>query len=121
MLESEEIDVIGIYRSQEGNLEDLIKILETLIDDTKTTIIGGDLNICVLRAPNNIVARSLKERGFLQIVKNATHIDGGLLDHVYIRCENRFAWVIEEFPKYYSDHDGIGLTLWKDECDPNQT
>ena len=57
-MESEEMNVIGVYRSQEGDLEDLIKILETLIDDKKTTIIGGDLNVCVLRAPNNIVALS---------------------------------------------------------------
>ena len=120
ILESEEIDVIGVYRSQEGDLEDLIKMLETLIGDTKTTIIGGDLNICILRAPNNIVTSTLQEKGFLQVVKNETHIDGGLLDHVYIGSnENRFAWEIEEYPNYYSDHDGICLILWRNDGDPN--
>ena len=112
--------VIGVYRSKEGNFQDLIKMLETLIDETKTTIIGGDLNVCVLRAPNNIVTLSLKEKGFSQVVRNATHIDGGLLDHVYICSEeNKFTWEIEEFPKYYSDHDGIGITFWRNDCDPN--
>ena len=100
----------------------LINKLETLIDDTKTTIIGGDLNVCVLRAPNNIITRSLKERGFLQIVKNETHIEGGLLDHVYMNLdEKEFSWALEEFPKYYSDHDGIGLTLWRNDADPKLT
>ena len=118
MMETKEIDVIGVYRSQEGDLKDLIKKLETLIDDTKTTIIGGDLNVCVLRAPNNVVTQFLKKRGFLQIVKNVTHIEGGLLDHVYIHLDEKvYSWAIEEFPKYYSDHDGIGLTLWTNDAD----
>ena len=58
------------------------------------------------------MTRTLEDRGFLQIVKTATHIDGGVLDHVYInQVGHKFSWDIEEFPKYYSDHDGIGLTL----------
>ena len=55
MVTSENIDVVGLYRSQEGDLRHLTKILETLIDDTKTTVIGGDLNICALKNPNNVV------------------------------------------------------------------
>ena len=112
---SENVDVVGVYRSQEGDLRQLTKILETLIDDAKTTVIGGDLNICALKNPNNVVSQTLKDRGFEQVVRIATHIEGGLLDHVYIRSgENKkFDWGLEIFPKYYSDHDGIGLTLWE--------
>ena len=52
--------------------------------------------------------------GFQQIVTRATHIDGGLIDHIYIYRENvQFDWVLEDFPKYYSDHDGLSLTLWE--------
>ena len=115
MIKSEDLDIIGVYRSQGGDMKYLVRILETLIDDTRTTIIGGDFNVCVLKAPNNIVTNTLKERGFVQIVKTATHIDGGALDHVYIKEDGcKVFWDIEEFPKYYSDHDGLGLTLWKD-------
>ena len=94
---------------------DLISKLETLIDPRKTTVIGGDLNICALAHPNNYVTTSLKEMRFEQIVTRATHIEGGLIDHIYIRQgENcKFAWVLEDFPKYYSDHDGLCLTLWE--------
>ena len=61
---------------------------------------------------------ALKDRGFLQIVKTATHIEGGVLDHVYINTnEDEISWDIEKFPKYYSDHDGIGLTLWNGKPD----
>ena len=44
-----------------------------------------------------------------------THIDGRTIDHIYIRnVENtRYKWTLEYFPKYYSDHDGLGLTLWE--------
>ena len=94
---------------------ELISQLETLIDPSKTSVIGGDLNICALAQPNNCVTTCLKEIGFEQIVTRATHIEGGLIDHVYIaQGENvKFAWVLEDFPKYYSDHDGLCLTLWE--------
>ena len=94
---------------------DLISKLESLIDPGKTSVIGGDMNICGLAHPNNYVTTSLKEMGFQQIVTRATQIDGGLLDHIYIaQGENiKFGWVLEDFPKYYSDHDGLGLTLWE--------
>ena len=46
-IESDKLDVIGIYRSQEGSVTDLIIQLKNLITDGKTTIIGGDFNnIC---------------------------------------------------------------------------
>ena len=118
MMKSEDLDIIGVYRSKFGDMRDLVRILDTLIDDTRITIIGGDLNVCVLKAPKNIVTHTLKDRGFTQIVKTATHIEGGVLDHVYIRQDGcKFLWDIEEFPKYYSDHDGLGLTLWTEKED----
>ena len=94
-------------------MRDLVRILETLIDETRTTIIGGDFNVCALKLPNNHVTQMLKGNGFLQLVNTATHIEGGVLDHVYIKQDGyKFSWDIEEFPKYYSDHDSLGLTLW---------
>ena len=113
MVKSEHLDIIGVYRSQGGDMKDLVKILETLIDRTRTTIVGGDFNVCVFKNPNNLVTHMLKGTGFSQIVKTATHINGGVLDHIYIKQNgNKFSWDIEDFPKYYSDHDSLGLTLW---------
>ena len=81
--------------------------------EDKTTVIGGDLNICVLAHPRNYVTQSLREMGFKQLVTRSTHIEGGLLDHVYLYegKNNKVDHIIEEFTKYYSDHDGIGLVL----------
>ena len=115
MFQNEEIDVVGVYRSQEGDMTDLIEKLDDIIDDHKTTIVGGDMNICILSSPHNYLTKGMQDRGFRQLVNKATHIDGGLIDHVYVRKVKNcpYSWNIEDFPKYYSDHDSIGLTLWK--------
>ena len=78
------------------------------------------MNICILASPDNILTRQMRGKGFLQLVNNAPHIQGGLIDHVYVRTLEhcKYTWRIEDFPKYYSDHDLIGLTLWKLEKNP---
>ena len=110
---SEDLDVIGIYRSQNGNVLDLVNKLQEIVDSDKPTVIGGDLNICVLSQPNNHVTASLKELGFQQIVTQATHIDGGAIDHLYITegGSTKLDWFIEYVPKYYSDHDGLCVII----------
>ena len=115
--ECPKLDVIGIYRSQEGNVRDLILKLEALITSGRTTVIGGDMNICALANPKNYMSESLREMGFNQVVKNATHIEGGMIDHIYVKQgeTKKVSYIIEEFPKYYSDHDGVGIILWEEE------
>ena len=105
--------MIGIYRSQEGNVTTLIQQLESLITEGKTTVVGGDFNICALANPKNYITQTLIGMGFKQIVNKPTHIEGGLIDHIYL-IEGRkktISYFIEICPKYYSDHDGLGLTL----------
>ena len=55
--------------------------------------------------------------GFNQVVKNATHIEGGMIDHIYVKQgeTKKVSYIIEEFPKYYSDHDGDDIILWEEE------
>ena len=116
-VKSEKLDIIGIYRSQEGNVTTLITKLEKLIEDGRTTVVGGDINVCALAHPSNYVTQSLIEKGFKQIVRKATQIEGGLIDHVYLKQgkNHKFSYIIENFPKYYSDYDGIGLILSEDQ------
>ena len=89
--------------------------LTALITKNKTTIIGGDFNVCALKYPSNFITEELRKLEFEQIVKEATHINGGLLDHLYIRQgkDTTYIWELEVSPKYYSDHDCTGITLWK--------
>ena len=64
-------------------------------------------------ASKQLCIQSLREIGLIQIVEKATHIQGGLLDHVYIIQGEKitYSYSVGNFPKYYSDHDGIGLIL----------
>ena len=70
---------------------------------------------CFYFCKDNYMTNELKDMRFTQIVKKPTHIDGGLIDHIYVRQgnETKFSWVLEQFPKYYSDHDGLSLTFGK--------
>ena len=114
---SKDFDIIGVYRSQNGNILDMIRELKIMRNDEKKTIIGGDFNVCVLKQPNNYVNKSLTENGFQQIVTEATHIDGGAIDQIYLsQGWNKYEWSLELCPKYYSDHDGLYLSIWKS-CD----
>ena len=110
---SKDIDIIGIYRYQKGNVVSLVSELQELIDAYKTTVIGGDINICALKQPRNYITASLKEMDFHQIVTTATHKDGGAIDHIYWRQGQnaRHELALEYIPKYYSDHDALCLTL----------
>ena len=62
-VEHEKLDIIGVYRSQNGDVTNLIRELTKLVDVEKTTVIGGDFNICVLAKENNIVTTSLRQLG----------------------------------------------------------
>ena len=92
---------------------DLVNKLQEMVESDKPTVIGGDLNICVLSQPKNHVTTNLKELGFQQIVTQATHIDGGVIDHLYITegGSTKLDWILEYVPKYYSDHDGLCLSI----------
>ena len=49
---------------------------------------------------------------FNQLVEAATHIEGGLLDHAYLKCvgDQREA-TVELCSNYYSDHDTVTVFI----------
>ena len=112
---SEKLDVFGIYRSKDGDARKMIGHLEEMIIENRTTIIGGDLNVCALKHQKNFIIEKLKELDFQQIVKQATHIEGGLIDHLYIKqgYDTDVTWELEVVPKYFTDHDCIRVTVWR--------
>ena len=113
---SADLDSIHVYRSSNGSITDLIEDLETLIDEDKTTIICGDFNICLKKDPKNQMTRYLLDQGFIQHVNEPTHIEGGLIDHIYLRHTSTFKtlhWV--RHSPYASDHDALCVTLTKAE------
>ena len=81
---------------------------------SKSTLVIGDMNICNKKEPNNELKTFLEQKKFRQIITQATHIEGGHLNHAYILNVGNFEDTpdVQLIPKYYSDHDAICIS-WK--------
>ena len=104
------LDTINVYRSQNGNQHELVQILDKMINRGKFCIITGDFNLCGRDEKRNIVTLFLERQGFSQLMMEATHIQGRLIDHIYVNKAERVLEV-ERFSPYYSDHDGLLVSL----------
>ena len=104
---STEMDIINIYCSHGANKGEFVKDLGSLARGPKPCIIVGDFNIDYLRGAEAIINK-ITSCGFKQIVTTATHIKGGLLDHVYVK---RLPWepTIEMNFPYFTDHAAISV------------
>ena len=69
------VEVIGIYRSQEEPLYRLNQILRGFVNPGKDSLIVGDVNICATK-PNDL-GNYLRQERFRQLVTLPTHICGG--------------------------------------------
>ena len=98
--------VINVYCSKGANKQQLLKDLSALLRDTQFCIIVGDFNENFLQAPKPKFVHHMIARGFCQLVNTATHIEGGLLDQVYVQ-NSRWALATEVNFRYYSDHAAI--------------
>ena len=116
---SSQLDLVNVYRSNNGHSVELLNYILKMIRHDKPTLITGDFNICYLKNQNNRMSQGLERNLFKQLVKEATHIQGGLIDHAYWK-DTRRVWqapAIERYSPYYSDHDGICITLTKHSLD----
>ena len=112
---SSELDIINVYRSSKGNSLDLLNYLVGMINKEKPTLITGDFNMCFQTHSGNRMSKGLEEIGYRQLVRKATHIRGGHIDHAYWRQDNE-VWKdpeLELYSPYYSDHDTLLITLIK--------
>ena len=108
---SENMDVIAVYKSQEESFLSLKNQVEALIDPNKTSLVVGDFNFCYKTSQNEFSSFMSKSK-FNQLVEAATHIEGGLLDHAYLKCvgDQRVA-TVELCSNYYSDHDTVTVFI----------
>ena len=94
---------------------ELLNNMNDMMTTGKAVLITGDFNICVLNHRNNRMSKGLKQNGFTQLVREATHIRGGHIDHVYWKDETG-EWKnpqLELYSPYYTDHDASLVTLMK--------
>ena len=75
-LQSMEVDVIIVYRSEQGNLTDLAEHLKKLISTVVNTVVTGDFNLCYVSNRNNKVTKNLENNGFSQHMNEPTHMKG---------------------------------------------
>ena len=114
-LSTNTLDIVNIYRSQEESFNSVKRHLQNLVNINKNTLIIGDFNFCYLEKTNNL-RNYLDEQEFRQLVSNATHINGGLLDQVYIRqVEGINGAMGMQMSNYYSDHDTITVLIQQEE------
>ena len=115
---SEDLDVMNVYRSSNGNSGDLLIKLMELITPGKPLLITGDFNICYMNHEKNRLSKGLMEKeGLHQLMTEATHILGGHIDHVYWTNHHQI-WmdpIIERYSPYYSDHDASCITMTRQE------
>ena len=118
---SHDLDIITVYRSEQGSTLQLIQHLGSLINPGKAIVVCGDFNICYRETRNNRVTKFLNQLGFSQLMKEPTHMRGRTIDHFYFRGgsvlqENP---IILRYSPYYSDHNAICTTINKMTCQTN--
>ena len=114
-----EYNIISVYRSSSANCSKVLSDILKLCDEDKLTVIGGDFNICALKEPDNALIKGLENARFRQLVSEATHIKGRVIDHCYVRepldCEMTPLTPEDVTVRsvYWSDHDAVMLNLPK--------
>ena len=108
------LDIIVLYRSQQGSYKELCQIIEEIKTEHKPQLIVGDFNFCYLENSSNPTRRYLEKQKFLQIISEPTHIEGNLLDQAYLRdITGELECTAELHSKYYTDHKGLAIIVKK--------
>ena len=98
--------IFCIYLSKGCDYKKVVDNLKNYGFNNKTCLIG-DLNFDVNK--NNDLVKYLKSLNLTQMVRRATHLEGHILDHVYVPQAMAKLTGIKHYYNYYSDHDGISV------------
>ena len=98
--------VLNVYCSRGANKQQLFKDLMVLTRDTTCCIVVGDFNDNFLQDPKSKFIEHMLAEKLSQLVDTPTHVEGGLLDHVYVKGPRMELNVNVNF-RYYSDHAAI--------------
>ena len=96
-----------MYCSRGAAKQQLLKDLLSLLQGASDVIIVGDFNENFLRNPKSKLIEDMMSQGLSQLVETPTHIEGGLLDHVYVKDARRFETAM--YFRYYTDHAAIAV------------
>ena len=111
---SSTLNVISLYRSQQGSQKELNQYLKEMEDREKPLLVLGDFNFCYMDSSSNPTKQFLEANNFSQLIKEPTHIEGNLLDQAYFRStDGLLKCRAEVHSKYYTDHKGLAITVNK--------
>ena len=111
---SSELDIIVVYRSQQGNQKALNDAIDSLTNHKKPELIIGDFNFCYLDKSPSAVKQHLKGNHFKQLINEPTHIEGNLLDQAHLRdVKGALQCTAEVHSKYFTDHKALALIVTK--------
>ena len=107
------LDMIFVYRAPNGNDGLLRDHLKSLIDFDRITVICGDFNMCFIDNRKTRTTTFLLNNGFKQLMMEATHIDGGHIDHVYMRAKDNIQECVTVYSPYFTskDHDALCISI----------
>ena len=109
---SANLDIIVLYRSQQGSKEEMKQFIKQLEDVNVATLIIGDFNFPFLEEGKNLTKQFFNKNNYCQLIREPTHIEGNILDHAYIRDEMGLLEITAEtHAKYYTDHRGIAVII----------
>ena len=111
----DEIDSVNVYRSSSHSAIETFEALKNMIDPKRPTIVTGDFNVCYRKNEANAITAGLVRNGFSQLQTEASHMRGGVIDHVYWSdpTKNWNQPIFERHSVYYSDHDVFLISLSK--------
>ena len=106
-------DLIAVYRfSENSHLEQFTNNISNMLNLSRTIIVCGDLNLDLAKYPTNKFSKYLFGLGFIQLVNTPTHIQGGIIDHVYFYSPQQVGCSLFTIhPLYFSDHDAVMFFL----------
>ena len=108
---SEAVDVIHIYRSQQQQLGEIVQKVREWRREDKVVVVCGDLNVCLKREPKNVFSQAMEDLKLSQIGREATHVLGGQIDHLYVSSEAVERTSLERMSPFFSDHDALCCTV----------
>ena len=105
-IQSDEMDIINLYRSAGTDNAKFLENILGLISSEKQTFIMGDFNICYVSENSNQVFQVLRGMGFHQLVKHPTHIEGRMIDLVFFFSpDSSISYTVRQQAQYFTDHD----------------
>ena len=89
--------------------------LRALICLKKAILLLGDFNICYKSNRSNLIFDELRKLGFQQLVKKATHTEGGVIDLVFfLEPKDSYSYYVIQTSQFFTDHDLIEIYKGKE-------